>query len=96
MGGGKEKCFLSNHPSFWDIGIANYLGINETINLSVCLFALHTVMLAHPYFFHTDRHKQTHTSADNNIYEDGDLIYKVMCMFIQQSQKVLQGLIIHT
>lgn len=24
VGGGKEKCLLSNHPSFWDIGLANY------------------------------------------------------------------------
>lgn len=80
-----------NHPSFWDIGIANYPGINETIHLSVCLPALHTVMLAHLYFFHTDRHKQTHTSADNHIYEDSDPTYKVMSMFIQQSQKVLPG-----
>lgn len=52
-----------------------------SVCLSVCL--THTVTLAPTYFFHTNRHKKTHTSAHNHIYEDNDLIYKVMCMFIQ-------------
>lgn len=57
--------------------------------LSLCLTHSH---LAHTYFFHTNRHKKTHTNADNHIYEDSDVTYKAVCMFIQQSQMVLLGL----
>lgn len=51
------------------------------------------VTLAHTYVFHMDRHEKTHRSADNHIYvyEDSELTYKVMCVFIQQSPVVLPG-----